>query len=97
MKVPHIPEEILAARGLTKEQYEEMFHQKYEYVQDLDSGKNKGVLLIDKDSGNYKVVHEKLEPSLDEKLELISYASTVTAKLQGVTIEMQLSASEIKL
>lgn len=63
------------------------------FIQDLNCNGNKGKLYqVDNE---YKVIHEKENPSMAEKLELITYASKITARLQGISEEMQLSASTI--
>ena len=68
--------------------------QKSKFIQDVSVGNNKGKLFL---VGNeYRVFHEKENPTLAEKLELLTKASEITAELQGITQEMQLSASYIE-
>ncbi len=63
------------------------------FIQDLDCDGNKGKLYqVDNE---YKVIHEKENPSMSEKLELLLFALKITARLQGVSEEIQLSASRI--
>jgi len=63
------------------------------FLQDLEINGNKGKLYLTETG--YHVEHEKVNPSVSEKLELLVHASHITAEMQGISVEAQLSASEI--
>lgn len=68
---------------------------KKEKIQDLTkSGRKVGELW--EINGEYMVFSVAENPQLSEKLELLMMAAPITAKLQCISLEMQLTASRIK-
>ncbi|MEK6829856.1 MAG: hypothetical protein AABY15_07085 [Nanoarchaeota archaeon] len=67
------------------------------FIQDVAVGENKGKLYFDKDKKEYLVLHDKEEPTMSEKLELLMHVSKITAEMQGVSHARQISASYIHL
>ena len=64
-----------------------------EFIKDIAVGDNRGKIY--KVDGEYKVFHEKENPTMGEKLELLTCAAEVIAELQGITVEAQLTYSNI--